>query len=114
MSCYNRCIGDDIFPTPCGTCEGKKPSVASANYVPDSVVWVPDAKNFVVEIVKLDGNEVVWTSEKTTEGKSLRLNNEIYVNINHGTHYTRMVRHLTLTQQVVRALYGEKEKTDGL
>lgn len=29
MSCDNRCVGDDVFPAPCGTCEGKKPSAAS-------------------------------------------------------------------------------------
>lgn len=32
MSCDNRCIGDDVFPAPCGTCAGRKPSAAASGY----------------------------------------------------------------------------------
>jgi len=34
MSCDNRCIGDDVFPAPCGTCEGRKPAAVSAGSKP--------------------------------------------------------------------------------
>jgi hypothetical protein len=42
MACDNRCTGDDVFPAPCGTCEGKKVPIKSVGYV------VPEYKSRMV------------------------------------------------------------------